>query len=142
MNFARFNSEPNIQMFAKKASTAFNQGDLVAVDSNGYLIPAVAATVAETIIGIAMETVLSTDSDYAGTRKVAVDMCDKGDNGDVLIGTVVTGTPAQTHVGESHDITAAGQIDLTATTTKVVKVQGLRDSTHVLVCLTGTPTSA
>jgi hypothetical protein len=129
-------------MYAKKASTAFNEGDLVAVDSNGFLIPAVAATVAETIIGVSMETVASTDSDYTGTRKVGVDVFDKGDNGDLLLGTVVTGTPAQTQVGEPHDITDAGQIDLTAATTKVVKVQGLHDSTHVLCTLTGVPTSA
>lgn len=138
MDCQRINGEPTIQPYKKKASTAFAQGDIVAIDSNGFLIPAVAATTGNDIVGICMETVLSTDADYAGTREIAVDVVQKGGDMDRFLAIVGAGTPAQTQVGEAHDLDANGQIDLTATTTKVVKVERIISSTLVWVSFLNT----
>jgi hypothetical protein len=123
MNCQRINGEPQVQPFKKKASTALAVGQVVALDSNGFLIPAVAATTATDIVGICMETVLSTDADYASTRDVGVDTVAKGGDNDRFLMVVGTGTAAQSSVGESHDLGDDGLADLSATTTKVIKVE-------------------
>lgn len=129
----RDESESNIKPYKKKASVAFAIGDIVFVDSNGLLDVAVAATAASAIVGVIMENVLSTDADYALNTFKAVDVARKGVNSDTFRLQVETGTPAQTHVGETHDLTAAGKADLTATSTNVYKVQRILSSTEVLV---------
>lgn len=139
MNFNRTKSEPNIQSYVKKASTAFNLGDAVFIDSNGFLDKAVAATTPSDIIGVIQETIASTDSDYATARDVAVDVAEKGDNGDWFIAAVGAGTPAQTNVGEAHDLDSAGKVDLTGTTYKAVKVQRIISASFVIVSFTGVP---
>lgn len=131
--FERAEGAPNIKPFKKKASTAFSWGDPVYVDSDGYLDLAVAATAASAIVGVILETVASTDSDYASTRMVAVDVPRKGDNGDLFRAQVGTGTAAQTNVGETHDLTSGSKVDLNATSTNVIKVQRFLTTTEVLV---------
>lgn len=116
-----------------------NYGDVVFVDANGFLDKAGATTGAETIVGVVQETIASTDTDYATARPISVDVAEKGDNGDLFLATVSVGTPTQTMVGEVHDLASDGTVDLTGTSYKVVKVQRLRDATHVLVSLTGAP---
>jgi hypothetical protein len=119
----RYNGEPNIQPHKKKVSTAMTLGQIVAKDSNGFLIPAVAATAAADCVGVIQETIASTDSDYTSTRDVLVDCFRKGNRGDLWDLEVETGTPAQTHEGETHDLTAAGKADLTATSTNIYRVE-------------------
>lgn len=132
MNFSRYNGQEKIQPFKKKVSTVFNIGDALAVDANGFVFPAVAATAGFDIVGISMETILATDADYAVARDVAVDTVGKFDEGDWFVGVVSTGTAAQTTVGELHDLDATGGIDQTAATTKVVKVERFISATKVL----------
>ena len=137
-NFERISGEPKIRSYSKKASTAFAQGDVMYVDSNGYLDKAGASTTGNDIVGVSMETVLSTDADYAGTRPVAVDTVEKGSEDDRFLATVGTGTAAQTNVGEAHDLKSDGTVDVNATTTKVVKVQRFRSTTQVEVSFLNT----
>lgn len=132
-NFSRYNGSPNIQPYQKKVSTTFELGDAMAIDSNGFLIPAIETTAADDIIGVSMRTVLATDADYAVATDVPVDLARKGDNGDWFSAKVGAGTPAQTMVGELHDLLAAGTVDLDSTTTKVVKVERIISSTEVIV---------
>lgn len=132
-NCIRDESESNIKPFKKKASTAFAIGDIVYLDSNGLLDKAAAATAALDIIGVIMENVLSTDSDYASNTFKAVDVFRKHDDADLFRLQVETGTPAQTMVGEFHDLTAAGKADLSASTTDIYKVERILSSTEVLV---------
>jgi hypothetical protein len=138
MNFQRISGESKIRPYNKKASTAFNQGDVMFVDSNGFLDKAGATTTGNDIVGISMETVASTDSDYAGTRAVAVDVCDKGGDDDRFLATVGTGNAAQTTVGEAHDLKSDGTVDVSASTTKVVKVERFRSATQVEVAFLNT----
>jgi hypothetical protein len=139
MNFVRQHSEPNIQPYVKKASTVMNFGDAVFI-SSGVIDKAGATTAAKDIIGVVQETIAATDADYATARDIAVDVAEKGDNADWFLALVGTGTPVlATHVGNSYDLTSAGAVDLTGTTYKVVKVQRIIDSTHVMVSFTGAP---
>lgn len=132
-NCLREDSPPQIKPYQKKVSTAFAVGDIVFVDANGFLDKAAAATTATSIVGVIMQNILSTDADYAVATPVAVDVFTKGNNADLFRLQVGTGTPAQTHVGETHDLSAAGKADLAATTTNVIKVQRILSATEVLV---------
>ena len=133
MNCKRYNSEVNMEPHKKKASTAMTIGQIVAKDSNGFLIPAIAATAAADCVGVIQETIASTDTDYASTREVLVDCFRKGNRGDWWDLEVETGTPAQTHEGETHDLTAAGKADLTAASTNIYRVERVISSTLVRV---------
>ncbi len=134
MSFKRYNGNPNIKPYAKKASTTFVEGDLVVVDSNGFLDKAVAGTTA--VLGVIMRTVLATDADYASATMVPVDIPQRGDQ---FIADVSTGTPAQTQVGETHDLDDENSIDLVAVLTNVVKVEKiLADTTKVVISFPNT----
>lgn len=132
-NCVRDESESNIKPMKKKVSTALAVGDILIVDSNGFVDKAVAASAASVIVGICMQPVAATDADYAVATPIAVDVFRKNNNGDTYRLQVETGTPAQTQVGETHDLTTAGKADLNATTTNVYKVQRILSSTEVLV---------
>lgn len=123
----------NIKPYQKKASTAFALNSVVFVDANGFLDVAVATTTAASIVGVIKQAVVATDADYASNSYVAVDVANKGDNGEWYRASVGTGTPAQTMVGETHDLTAAGKVDLVAVLTNVVKVQQIISPTEVFV---------
>src|SRR6478752_7091018 len=92
----RDESESNIKPMKKKASTALAVGDIVIVDSSGYIDKAVAASAASAIVGICMQPVASTDADYASNTPIAIDVFRKNNNGDTYRLQVETGTPAQT----------------------------------------------
>jgi 3-keto-L-gulonate-6-phosphate decarboxylase len=129
----RDESESNIKPFKKKVSTAFAVGDIVIVDSSGFIDQVAAASAAAVIVGVCMQPVLSTDADYAVATPIAIDVFRKNNNGDTFRLQVETGTPAQTMVGETHDLTSAGKAELTATSTNVYKVQRILSATEVLV---------
>ncbi len=138
MDCQRISGEPRIRGYKKKASTAIAQGDILYLDTSGFVLPADASSGGNAIVGVSMETVLSTDADYAVAREIAVDVAEKGGNGDRFLLEVGTGTPAQTHVGEAHDLTSAGKADLDATTTKVIFVQKIRSATLIEVSFLNT----
>jgi hypothetical protein len=75
----RYNGDVNIQPYQKKASTAFAFGDLVYVDSNGFLDKAVDTSLGKEIVGAIQRDVLSTDTDYASNTPVPFDVFRKGD---------------------------------------------------------------
>jgi hypothetical protein len=138
-NFARQNeSEVNHKPYKKKASTAYSFGDLVALDSDGYLIKAIETTPASDIVGVIQETIASTDSDYASTREVLVDVVDKDNDGSWFAAKVGNGSAAQTDVGEACDLTSGGQVNVSASSVKVVKVQRVLSATLVLVSFLST----
>ena len=128
--FKRKNEKHQIRYFKKKASTAFVNGALTYVDSNGYLNPASATSVNH--VGVILKEVLSTDSDYASATYVPVDMCSPTD---LFIADVSAGTVAQTAVGAYYDLNSTGdKVDLSATSVKAVYVQEiLSGSSQVVV---------
>lgn len=132
-NCVRDESESNIKPFKKKASTAFANGNIVFVDSNGLLDVAAAATAAADIVGVIIEDVVAADADYALNTFKSVDVFRKHNDADTFRLVVETGSPAQTMVGELHDLTAAGKADLSASSTDIYKVVRILSSTEVLV---------
>lgn len=131
----RKNGPHNIQYFKKKASTAFINGALTNVDSNGYLIPATATSINH--IGVILLTVAATDSDYASATFVPVDVARTTD---LFIADVSAGTVNQTAVGAYYDLNSTGdKVDLSSTTTKQVYVQDiLSASSQVVIIVSST----
>lgn len=116
--FIRKNEKHEIKYFKKKVSTAFINGGLVSIDSNGFLIPATASSVNH--VGVVLKQVLATDSDYASATYIPVDMCRPTD---LFIADVSAGTVAQTAVGAYYDLNSTGdKVDLSATSVKAVYV--------------------
>lgn len=98
--------KPNISGdYLKKASTALAQNTVLAIDDDGYLIPATATTT--NIKGIAQEKIASTDSDYATARNTFIDIPLPGDLFEMDCNTTIT----QTMVGEFYDLASAGVVD-------------------------------
>jgi hypothetical protein len=127
----RKNSSHNIHYFRKKASTAFINGALCNVDSNGYLIPATASSINH--LGVILLTVAATDSDYASATFVPVDVARTTD---LFIADVSAGTVAQTAVGAYYDLNSTGdKVDLSATTVKQVYVQDINTATNQVVII-------
>lgn len=111
----------NIQYFKKKASTAFINGALCNVDANGFLIPATATSINH--VGTILKTIAATDSDYASTTMVPVDMAGTIEE---FTAEVSAGTVAQTAVGAYYDLNSTGdKVDLSSTTTKQVYVKDI-----------------
>lgn len=112
--------------FIKKASTAFEIGDLCTVDSNGFLVPGGAGK----IVGVSNEKITSADADYAVARPLNVSA---GDSETTFIFPVATGTATQTIVGEYVDIdgTDFTAVDVTASTNDQVFVTKFINATTV-----------
>ena len=121
----------NVQYFKKKVSTAFINGALCNVDANGFLIPATATSINH--LGVILETIAATDSDYATATYVPVDVARTTD---LFIADVSAGTVAQTAVGAYYDLNSTGdKVDLTATTVKQVYVQDINTATGKVVII-------
>lgn len=115
----RKNGANKIMYFKKKASTAILNGALVYIDTDGYLNPASASSTNH--IGVCMVAVSSSDSDYASTTKIPVDIAQSST--DVFEAEVSAGTVAQTAVGAYYDLNSTGdKVDLSATSVKAVYV--------------------
>lgn len=118
----RKNGANKIAYFKKKVSTAINLGAIVSIDTDGFLIPATASSVNH--VGVCMEKIASTDSDYAVARDVMVDIAQSST--DQFEAEVSAGTVAQTAVGAYFDLNSTGdKVDLSATTVKQVFVVGV-----------------
>lgn len=123
----RKDDKHRIRSGAKKASTAIVAGSILSVDSNGFLIPAVAAST--NLVGVSAQRVGSDDADYASTTSIAYDEPHVGDR---FVMTVTGGTPAQTNVGEFFDLSTALVVDMAASTLDHVKLVELRSATEAV----------
>lgn len=93
----------------KKASTAITANTLLTLDSNGQLIPAVAATTR--VVGVALSTVVSTDDNYATTDEIQYDAARDGDE---FIMDVDDASTAGFVAGVERSINNAGEIQAAA----------------------------
>ena len=110
--FKRVQGKTKFMWYPVKVSTAFSEGDLVALDvGNNQLIEATPTTDKSLIIGVLRHAIASTDDDYATARDVEVEVpveknvvwsCD----------TVGTGTAAAADVGTYADLDGGGEIDV------------------------------
>lgn len=129
--FKRKEGKHTVKYFKKKVSTAFTNGGLVSVDTDGYLIPATASSVQH--VGLIMKAVTSADADYASATFVPVDVLSPTD---LLIADVSAGTVAQTAVGAYYDLASTGaSVDLSATSVKAVFVQDILTATSQVVVI-------
>jgi hypothetical protein len=120
------NLKNNSETSKKKASTAFAIGDMLTVDSNGFLVPGGSGK----IVGICNEEITSASSDYASTRDLNFSVAT---NADILTIPVATGSATQTLVGELVDIDASafGSVDVTASTNDQILVTRIISTTLI-----------
>lgn len=134
--FVRYNSEPNIQPYKKKASTAFSKNALVAFDSDGYIIPATASSTINGLVGVILQDVASTDADYASATMVPVDVPRRLE--DQFVADNVTTSAAQTDVGETVELVNSLTINVGETTNNpLVRVEKVLTASKVVVSLLG-----
>lgn len=127
--FKRISGKPKIEYFPKAASTAFPLGCLVYANGSGAIIPADATSGDH--FGVLIQEVTASDSDYASTTKVPVDLASIEDVFEV---DVETGTFTTAMIGNRYDLVADGDaIDVSATSKKVVTIVGYVSSTKALV---------
>ena len=125
--FVRKTGKPNIMWFPKAASTAFSNGALVYADGSGAIIPADATS--GNHLGIIMKDVASTDTDYASTTKVPVDVPSDGDT--FIVDTVGTATAAM--VGTYIDLSTSLVANQAATSKSVLLVVGFISASQLEV---------
>lgn len=100
-------------------STAIAKGALVAW-SSGLLIAATSTTAPSTIAGVLAKTIAATDTDYASTRTVPVEVpCEAG----VVWLADVTATAVVADQGLFCDLTDASTVNRGASTYDVFQVQ-------------------
>lgn len=112
MAFKRISGTPNVIAVPKKASVAFPSGSAVTFDAGtGFIKPLIATDAS--VFGVIMDTVATTDSDYASNTMKLVDQGDLSSVWEVDVSNGGAATPfAATDVGEFFKMgTAAGQID-------------------------------
>lgn len=127
--FKRLTGKPKIEWYPKAASTVFQPRGLVYWNGSGFVIPADATSGDHA--GVIQREVAATDTDYAATDKIAVDVPSAEDTFEV---DVETGTLTTAMIGNQYDLVADGDaIDVTATSKKVVTVVGFISATKAIV---------
>ena len=94
-----------IKWFAKKASTAIALGDALTFDGLGYVTVAVAGSTS--IVGFSKQVISATDSDYAGTKMIPVEIVDVIDELEVDVTTTMT----QAMVGTYRELSTASTLN-------------------------------
>jgi hypothetical protein len=108
----RANGPVRLEWYKKTASTAFTYGDLVYLSSGALAL--FADTVDQVPLGRILKTVAATDSDYAETTRVPVEI---GNPNTEYICDVSTGTAVYaTHVGTWIDVDDEDSVDVNAST--------------------------
>jgi len=126
-----YNGKFHMEWYKKVVSTEFAENDLVYLDGNGYLTPAVDGANIRPV-GLIQKLIASTDSDYATATLVPVLV---GDPDAEYLCDVSTGTAAQTDVGEHIDIDDANSVDVGASTYDVFFVTGVVSTSQVIAKL-------
>lgn len=117
--------EGKVTQLPATASTAFTKHDAVKFTS-GYLVAAASGD--NQVDFISLET--KTSAAGNGTDQIKVYRVDPS----VVVWATTSVTPVQaTHVGNRYDISAAGTIDLAATTDKIFLIERIIDATNKIV---------
>lgn len=126
--FKRKNGKPNIEMWPKKASVAFDIGDLVYADGSGAVQPADATS--GNHIGICLKQVQSSDDDYASNTLIPIDALNPNDE---VIADVGTGTLTTAMLGLYKDLADETGIDVSANSKAVVLITGFISASKAVV---------
>lgn len=106
--------------WSKAASTAYADGDLVAADDDNSAVGFVAANASRVLyIGVVRQAIASTDSDYASTTRLSLEVDLMG----YYAAEVGTGTPTANYEGFTADLTSGGKIDVSATAVNVFLIR-------------------
>lgn len=126
------NNQKNPMPFAKAASTAMAVNEILTINSSGFVTPAVAASA--NLIGLSMQKIASTDTDYASNTKIEVDVPTGAQN--YIIDTTGAAV-AQTMVGEFFDLSDSTTLNVGAAATvkhcKVLEILGTGSGAKVVV---------
>ena len=123
----------HIEYYPKTASTDYTFNDIVALSDDGQLeLMTDAANIVK--VGLIQKTIASTDSDYASTTRVPVQVC--GPDAEYLA-DVGVGTGNANDVGQFVDLDGAGNahqdIDLDNSTFDICEVTGFVSTTQMIV---------
>ena len=122
MAFKLVKGKSRLEWYAKAASTAFTKDCLVQFEGSGAVIPA-AETVTD-IVGTNLKTVAATDTDYASTTLIPVEIPLSLSEA-VFEGDVTTGTLTAALVGTTMDLDTSAGVGVDAGT----------DTIHQLLCV-------
>jgi hypothetical protein len=127
MAFVRVSGKQNIEHWAKAASTAFTVNSLVYDNGSGYIIPADSTSGDHS--GVILQTIATTDSDYASATKVMVDVAGENDIFEVDCGGAATAAL----VGTFIDLTSAVVANEAASSKDALLVVGYISASKLLV---------
>jgi len=97
-----------IKWFPKVASTRFDLGDAVSFNQAGAVTPSLSSST--TILGFIKKDIRSTDTDYASTTLVPVQVLDDADEVEIDASTTVTSAM----VGTMRDLSNASTLNVGA----------------------------
>lgn len=119
------NNRSNGILEKKLASTVYNVGDALIYNGLGQVVP---ATGGVPVVGVVMEQIAATDSDYAVTRDMSI--LESVPNDELVI-NVATGAALATMVGSTFDIDAAdpSSIDVSVSGTDILITRFINAST-------------
>lgn len=126
MTFVRKSGKARLEWYPKKASTAIGYGALTIFDGLGYLTVAISTSLG--IVGVCMKAIASTDSDYASTTKIPVDVVGEDD----VFEADVTGTLTAAMVGTRMDLSTGLVVNAAGTSHNVVTCVGYISATKGL----------
>lgn len=127
----RTGSERRTQIFPKKASQAFNVGDILTF-SGGEVQPAVAADLR--MAGVCLQKITSADADYATENPILVELIDTNAVYEV---DVSTGSLTTESVGIQYDLDDADSINVNGTSHKQVTCVAFISATKGLFTING-----
>jgi hypothetical protein len=113
MSFKFVKGKTKIISLPRTASVTFTSGDLVILTS-GLVATATAGDNGAAVVGVAAESVASTDSDFA-TAAVGIQVEVPAEPNCVLEGDVANGSLLTTSIGVEFGLTSAGAVDFADT---------------------------
>jgi len=130
MAFIRNTGKTKEVYFPKTASTALALGDAVVL-SSGQIVKATSSTA--NILGICKRAVVSTDSDYASTTLIPIEV--PVEKSVEWLVPVSTGSATATSVGVTYDLTDSAGINVNSTSQNAVIVTRFISATQVAVVI-------
>ncbi len=126
---------PNIERYPAPTSQLFGNNELVYADGSGAVIPADSTSGMH--FGITKEAITATDPRYTTAGKISIDVLDDND----IFEADVNGTLTTAMVGNFYDLTDAGNVNVAATSKKVVLCVGFISATKGLFKLNSRATA-
>lgn len=135
--FKRISGQPNIIALPKKASTAWVAGAVLAAESSIDVTKATSSS--STVVGVALETIATTDGDYATVRPTLIDIPDARTvyEGDVT-GTLTTAMVGQYLKLSTELLADAGTATGTPAAALILMCVGFISATKGLFIFNGT----